>query len=304
MRVLARALEGRGSKPHGHGQTRLSTLTLPCSRGDHLGNQWLIVTRNGPAGAGPDRRDRSPSARIDGSDREGGAAAPHKEQGMGRLKAMVKSALDDRSPRFLLATVALGVVVALVAGFAIGYKVDDGDNGGTRRARPARQQGNKKPKAPKLKEAPLLVASVSSRSARKVIVLDATGKARPMGIGRKTRIFRTGDAKGSDVKVGSRVLFEPSATSKTTATEVVVLPDKAKLGLEVTAVKPGTSMSVLSLGGTQVIKTDGATFLKTTTGKRSNLVKGEKVVVRFFVVRGRRNQATDIVVLPDSTKFK
>ena len=35
---------------------------------------------------------------------------------MARLKRIVKSALDDRSPRFLLATLALGVVIALLAG--------------------------------------------------------------------------------------------------------------------------------------------------------------------------------------------
>jgi len=112
------------------------------------------------------------------------------------------------------------------------------------------------------------------------------------------------DAKASDVKVGSRVLFAPSSTSKTTATEVLVLPSKAKLGQEVSAVKPGTSISLKTLSGTQVIKTGDATYIKTTTGKRTNLVKGEKVVVKFFVVRGRRNQATDVVVLPNDTKFK
>jgi hypothetical protein len=221
---------------------------------------------------------------------------------MARLKAMVRSALDDRSPRFMLATVALGVVVALIAGFAIGYKVDDGDS--TTSARRTRTQPNRnRPKAPRLKEAPLLVASVSSLNARKVVVLDGT-KQRPMGIGRGTRIFKTSDAKGSDVKVGSHVLFEPSATNATTATEVVVLPATATVGLEVTAIAPRTSMTVQSLGGNQVIKTNDATFLKTTTGKRTDLTKGEKVLVRFFVVRGRRNQATDIIVLPKDSKFK
>jgi hypothetical protein len=72
----------------------------------------------------------------------------------------------------------------------------------------------------------------------------------------------------------------------------------------VTKVEPGTSMTVQSLGGNQVIKTNDATYLKTTTGKRTNLAKGEKVLVRFFVVRGKRNQATDIVVLPKDSKFK
>ena len=44
---------------------------------------------------------------------------------MARLKSLLKSVVEDRSPRFLLATIALGVVVSLLAGFAIGYKVRD-----------------------------------------------------------------------------------------------------------------------------------------------------------------------------------
>jgi hypothetical protein len=222
---------------------------------------------------------------------------------MGRLKAMVKSALDDRSPRFLLGTVALGVVVALLTGVAIGYTVDkDGGSGGGRPQ--ARTQRSNQPKAPRLQERPLLVGGVYSLNSRRVVVLDPEAKPRPMRVGRNTRIYQTSDGKDSDVTVGSRVLFASSPTSDTTATEVVVLPDKATIGQEVTAVKPGTSMSVKTLGGTQVMKTGDATILKTTTGRRTNLAKGEKVIVRFFVVRGKRNQATHIVVLPKDTKFK
>jgi hypothetical protein len=222
---------------------------------------------------------------------------------MGRLKAMVRSAIEDRSPRFLLATVALGVVVALVTGLAIGYTLDGGDGGSG--ARRTRVQRSNKPRAPKLKAQPLLVASVDSLKARKVVVLDPQkGKRRSMGIGRKTRVFATDDGKASDVKVGSRVLFVKSPTSETTATEVIVLPDKATLGDEVSAVTPGTSMSLRSFAGTAVIDTSDATFTKATIGKRADLVKGAKIVVRYFSVRGRRFQATNIVVLPKNTNFK
>jgi hypothetical protein len=223
---------------------------------------------------------------------------------MARLKAMVKSALDDRSPRFLLGTVALGVVVALLTGVAIGYTVDTDDGGGGGRRARVTQQRKNRPKAPRLKEGPLLVGGVYSLNARKVVVLDAKAKPRPMGLGRNTRIYETSAGKASDVTVGSRVIFAPSASGATTATEVIVLPEKAAFGQEVTAVKRGTSMSLRTLDGTDVVKTDGATVLKTETGRRTDLAKGEKVIVRFFVVRGRRNQATQIVVLPKDTKFK
>jgi co-chaperonin GroES (HSP10) len=221
---------------------------------------------------------------------------------MARLKAMVRSALEDRSPRFLLTTVALGVVVALVAGLAIGYTVDDG-NGGSGGRRTATQKKNNKKKAPRLTAAPLLIGDVASFAGRKLVARDASGKQRSMRLGGKTRIYATADAKPTDVKVGSHVLFAPTAAGTTTATEVIVLPDQAKLGQEVAAVVAGTSMSVKTLAGSERIQTDNAVFLKTSVGRRTDLVKDTKVVVQYFVVRGRRNQATAVVVLPKDTKF-
>src|SRR5690242_17019599 len=137
---------------------------------------------------------------------------------MARLKAIVRSALEDRSPRFLLATVALGVVVALVAGFAIGYKVDDSNGnggGGGRRAATGNGKGNKGSHAAAVKGAPLLIGSVNSLNARKVVVLNGKGNARPLGLGRKTRIHVTGDAKSADNKVGTHVLFPTRSAGAT-----------------------------------------------------------------------------------------
>jgi hypothetical protein len=249
---------------------------------------------------------------------------------MARLKAMVKSALDDRSPRFLLGTIALAVAVALLAGFAIGYKVDDSNGGGGGGGKKSASKPNKpgKSNAPALKGAPLLIGSVKSLNSKRVVVLNAKAKARGMGLGRKTRIYATADGTSADIKVGTRVLYVTSATTSTattttgagtvttatggttpraatvTATEIIVLPAKALLGDEVTKVVPGTSMTVTTVSGPQTINTRGAVVHSTTTGKRSSLVKGRKVIVRYFVIRGRRNSATGIVVLPTDTKFK
>ena len=43
---------------------------------------------------------------------------------MGRLRSLLRGVVEDRSPRFLLSTIALGVVISLLAGFAIGYKYE------------------------------------------------------------------------------------------------------------------------------------------------------------------------------------
>ncbi len=225
---------------------------------------------------------------------------------MARLKAIVRSALEDRSPRFLLATIALGVVVSLVAGFAIGYKVDDASGGssGTKRTATKPGKGNKGNKAPRLKQAPLLIGSVDSLTARRLVVVGANRKSHRIGTGAKTRIAAAKTGKPSDITVGSRVVFQASPTSKTTAVEVVVLPDKSQLGQTVKAVVPGTSMTVQSLAGNVVVKTSDATVLTTATAQRRSIAKGDKVIVQYFVVRGRRNAATDVVVLPSGSKFE
>ncbi len=223
---------------------------------------------------------------------------------MGRLKAMVRSALDNRSPRFILATIALGVAVALLAGFAIGYKVD-GTNGGGK-AKPAaakhtgKGKGKGKGKAPRLKEGTPFVGTVNAVKGKRLNVTDAN-KKRSLHIGAGTHFYAVETAKASDIKVGSRVLYTPVTGTK--ATEIVVLPDKARIGSEVTAVKTG-SMTLQSLSGTTDVTTTGAVVRTTKAGKRKSIAKGDKVYVRYFVVRGKHTQATDVVVLPKDSKFQ
>ena len=89
------------------------------------------------------------------------------------------------------------------------------------------------------------------------------------------------------------------------STEVVVLPAKAPLGATVTAVTPGTSMTIKDLAGNNtVITTTGATVEKTRAGTRRNIAKGDHLIVYYYVVRNKRNAAIEVVVLPAGTKFK
>jgi hypothetical protein len=231
---------------------------------------------------------------------------------MDRLKAMVRSALDDRSPRFVLATIALGVAVALLAGFAIGYKVDNSSGGGKAAKKTATKKTNKNGKGTKgnksvgLKEGVPFVGTVNAVKARKLNVTDLdANKKRSLTVGAKTHIYGVKTATASDIKVGDRVLCQPSCdgTTATTAVEIVVLPGKAQVGTEVTAVKSG-SMTLKSVGGTPQVTTTGAVVRKTHAGKRKGIAKGDKVYVRYFVVRARRTQATDVVVLPKDSKFQ
>ena len=150
---------------------------------------------------------------------------------MARLKRIVKSALEDRSPRFLLATIALGVVISLIAGIAIGYKVEQS------RAKPAKRVATTDHQARKTTTArhdrrsrprPTSPAPSSRRSSKNVAASSSTA-TRSRCTSRsapKTRVAVAKPAKASSIVVGSRVLFQPSSASPTTATEVVVLPGR------------------------------------------------------------------------------
>jgi hypothetical protein len=227
---------------------------------------------------------------------------------MARLKRIMKSALEDRSPRFLLATLALGVAVSLVAGMAIGYKIEQSRIKPAKRVvAPAHTTTTKPGTLPKLVAAPDLTGAVFSPAHKNVvIVVYGKKKVARFSIGRKTRIALAHPAKASSITVGKRVLFQPSSASPTTATEVVVLPAKALIGVPVTAVVPGTSMTLKSLKGPgTLVKTTGAPVLVTGPGSSGDLVKGARVVVRYFRVGvTKRAAAVEMVVLPKTSKFR
>jgi hypothetical protein len=234
-------------------------------------------------------------------------AALDDDRPVSRPAAMAQSAFGDRSPGFLLGTIAFAVVVSLIAGFAIGYKVQNSK--GTGKAAKKVVVGKHVKKPPKhaftLKAAPLLVGGTYGVTAKQLVVLNSKAKPVHMGIGPKTKVAVAESAKASDIVVGSKVLFQPSPSSKTKATEVVVLPAKAPLGAKVTAVTPGTSMTIKDLAGKNtVITTTGATVEKTRAGTRRNIAKGDHLIVYYYVVRNKRNAAIEVVVLPAGTKFK
>jgi hypothetical protein len=228
---------------------------------------------------------------------------------MARLKRIMKSALEDRSPRFMLATLALGVVISLLAGIAIGYKVEQS------RIKPARKvtgvgkntSTTKKPTAPKFTAAPDLTGAAFAPVRKNVLfVVYGNKKHAAITVGPRTRVAVAHAAKASAITVGMRVIFQPSSASPTTATEVVVLPAKALIGVPVTAVVPGTSMTLKTLKGPgTVVKTTGVPVLVTGPGLSSDIAKGTRVVVRYFRVGvKKRAAAVQIVVLPKTSRFR
>jgi len=225
---------------------------------------------------------------------------------MASLKRIMQSALEDRSVRFLLSTIALAVAVSLLAGFAIGYRVEQSRIKPAKKAAvgPSKGAGAAKP----FTSAPDLTGAVYQSVKKGVLVVLKGKKGYPISLGRNTRIALAKSAHASNITVGSRVLFQPSSASSTTATEVVVLPAAALIGVPVTKVVAGTSMTLKSLNGAGlVITTTGVPVLQTGPGGVSDIVKGDRVVVRYVRVgtgTKRRAVALEIVLLPKTSKFR
>jgi hypothetical protein len=225
---------------------------------------------------------------------------------MDSLKRIMKSAMADRSPRFMLATIALGVVVALIAGTFIGYKLDDSGSGGT--AAPARAAAVKRKPTKKKAKArvvlpvlqPVLYGTIVNTRPAKIVVLGATNKRVAMVIGPTTKAETAEASSSSSIAVGARVLYTPKTGETTTATEIVVFPSTSAFGLPITAVSPSTSMT---LNGTLVIKTNGAKVYKANTSSAAQIPMSSKVSVSYVAAR-RRNAAVEVAILPSPATKK
>ncbi len=230
---------------------------------------------------------------------------------MDSLKRILKSAMADRSPRFMLATIALGVVVALIAGTFIGYKLDDSGSStaapaktAATKKKPAKKNAKKaKRHAKKAKRAvptlqPVLYGTVVAARPAKISVVTATNSRMPMAVTANTKAETAKKSSSSSIAVGARVLYTPKPGDTTTASEVVVFPSNSAFGLPITAVSPSTSMT---LNGSLVIKTNGAKVYKTSDSSAAQIPVNSKVSVSYVAVKKHRT-AVEVAILPAAAK--
>ena len=225
---------------------------------------------------------------------------------MSRLKRLLKSAVEDRSPRFLLGTIALGVVVALIAGIGIGYKIEESRRAPVKKVTKPAKTNTKPTTKPNIQSAAPLIGAVLNFKKNQLIVLDKSRKATAITIGPATRFAIARPNTAASIVVGTRVFFQPTASSATTAGEIVVLPGTARTGTPVTAVATGTSMTLRNAKGAgRVIKTAGAKVEKTVPGTRHSAVTKTRVIVQYFLV-GPKHRATavQVVVLPKGSTLR
>lgn len=254
------------------------------------------------------------------------------------LTRTVASTVEGRSPRFLLGSLALAMVISLLAGLTIGMQIEQSRDH-TKKAKAA------KVVKPKRTLQRLSLAVLAKTPINMVVVvrkpkqLVVTRRARrlTMVLIARTRIEVISHAPRSDIKAGSRVLFALKPKSGTTTTgvttttggttttgakttptaaEIIVVTgtQKGRLGSVVTSVT-ADSMTLKGAKGPVTISTVGARILKTTRGARTNVAAGRRVIISAFLPKApkkpkktkkaavRRLVALEIVVLPRVNAF-
>jgi len=96
-------------------------------------------------------------------------------------------------------------------------------------------------------------------------------------------------------------VWKPKTGQLTQAEEIIVLPPDAKIGSSVVGVTP-TSMQLKGASGNVTVSTSGASIEKVVTATLTDATPGEKVVAQSRHA-GSSNTATEIILLPTSSKF-
>ena len=257
------------------------------------------------------------------------------------FKRTVASTVEERSPRFLLGSLALAMVISLVAGLGIGIAVGENDDdtakpkaGITPTTKPTTRRPAKTTFAP-----PPLSATVVRVGPRLLVV--SKGERRiAMTMPPSVRVNVVRPATRSEIKKGARVLFDAAtlastpttsgdaATDKTTtsrsgpkvpaysAKAILIVSGKAanRIGSTITAVTSET-MTFLLKGKPVTISTVGATVEKTVSAGRAKLFAGRPVLVKSKLLPAakpakktaakapRRRVVIEIIALPSGSPF-
>jgi hypothetical protein len=258
------------------------------------------------------------------------------------FKRTVASTVEERSPRFLLGSLALAMVISLLAGLGIGIKIGEHDESNS--ATPVAKTKPTPTTKPKTAARPTnpLVGTIVGKTPKLLVVAGRSGRV-TMRLIPRTVIHVTAAATPADIKVGSHVLFalKPRAGSASTTTptgltsssaaptttttrlgpltakEVIIVTGarKARAGLVVSSVT-ADSMTFAFPNGRVTISTTGAKIVKTIPGKPVNLAAGKHVAIQWYLPPAvkkakkagkaapvRLRIALEIVVLPVATAF-
>lgn len=238
----------------------------------------------------------------------------------GSFKRTLAGTVEGRSPRFLLVSLALAMVISLVAGLGIGIKVGEHNKSTTKPVATVKPKPIRKP----IRKPPVRTVSGFARpplngtvvrTVPRALVMAALKRRIAITITPRTRIEVVRPATRSDIKAGSRVLFVLGPATFA-AREILVVTGFAgnRIGSVVSSVT-ASSMSFKARNGKIVtISTVGATVSKTLAATRAKLLRGRHILVKSVLPAApkkkprarapkRRPVAVEIIALPDGSAF-
>ena len=238
------------------------------------------------------------------------------------LRRTVASTVEGRSPRFLLGSIVLAMVIALLAGLGIGIKVGEHNKNKTATAVFVRPKATPTTRGTAASTAAKLpTKGVIVKSGAKGLVVTSLKRQLIFATVPLTQIEVTAAATGSDIKAGSHVLFvldkgaAATATSGKTAKEVIIVSGTAKrrFGTVVFSATP-SSMTFKVKGKSVTISTTGAKISTTIPGKKTDLTAGKHVLIRSFLKAAPKKKprkvfvkrqiiAVEILILPAASAF-
>lgn len=211
------------------------------------------------------------------------------------LPQRLAGTVEGRTPRFLLGSLALAMVISVLAGIGIGMKVEQ-HRVKTNAARPV--AGN--PKKPVVKPAGKVVRGTLRGTLTQVkpkwIALSGPTGRKVVAFAPVALIEVTTAAGVPKIKKGDRILvtFRRKITSTTTtagtatattANEIILVTGTGnfRLGRLVASVTSNSITLTNPLGKSTTISTAGAKILKTVRATKADLTTGRLVIVRTLL---------------------
>jgi len=213
----------------------------------------------------------------------------------GRIKSMSVGAL--------VVSAAVILVVGLVVGLAAGYKIEQQrTKDDLKKAESASKGSGSGTKGSAGATNVRLVGKVGVTAPDSVTLTVDGSKTMKFLTTPTTIVVKASPGSASDITKDSRVIWKAKAGSLSEAEEVIVLPANAKLGSQVVSATP-TSMTIKNNGKEITVSTQGASVFKVATAKTGDITTGGKVVAQTRRTNASTLSATEVIVLPSSSKF-
>ena len=196
---------------------------------------------------------------------------------------------------------AIALVVALIAGVGIGYKIEQSrtkdDLARAKKAAAAAVGIGNTTSGASVR----LTGVVTAASAGSVTITVKAGGAKTVKVSGGTIVVKASAGSISDVATNTRIVVQ-GAGSLTVAKALIVLPKTARLGLLVSTVAADkTSLTVGAKKAKVTIK--GATVYRVANATLTDITKGTTVIVQAANANADP-LATEIIVLPSGTSFQ